>query len=336
MLVKIKLDGVASMDAEQIFQLIDDILPFEVCLHYQVLPIALNQTSVALGMVDPSDQLALDYIQKILDYRNCSITAQPLSAEQHHEILSTYLRFVQQNRSGKTQKSQSTASTVSPSTSETQKKSSPVRTTNSSRIPALKLRARHLTRPVEVLNTLSPEELIHELLARAVLGGIGRLYFERQEFSGRILWSQDGVLQAILEDLPADQFKWLLSELKRLLRIALAPVDKPKQIELERTHREEYLLLRLRLVPGEYGEEANLQFLRGAALKFYQQQQLSALSKDALKLAQQLQDKLTDINERVALAPMPSENLPLLNQLLASLTEQAELLTQKNSESEEE
>jgi hypothetical protein len=36
-------------------------------------------------------------------------------------------------------------------------------------------------------------------LGRVLIGGIGRLYFERQSEQGRILWSQDGVLQSVLE-----------------------------------------------------------------------------------------------------------------------------------------
>ena len=51
---------------------------------------------------------------------------------------------------------------------------------------------------------------------------------------------------------------------------------------MERLYENTHLLLRLRINPAPLGEEANLQVLRGAALKFYQKQQLSKLSLDAL------------------------------------------------------
>ncbi|MEO8892018.1 MAG: hypothetical protein ABI417_10880, partial [Coleofasciculaceae cyanobacterium] len=95
-----------------------------------------------------------------------------------------------------------------------------------------------------------------------------------------------------------------------------------------RRYQQEALLLRLRVMPGTYGEEATLQVLRGVALKFYQRQQLEKLSQDALKLAQQLQRKLNEIRDRSGRYPMPLEVLPALNQLLEGLDEQLESLAQ--------
>lgn len=193
-------------------------------------------------------------------------------------------------------------------------------------LPILDVEPRHLSSPIEVLAMLPPKNLLDELLGRVLVGGIGRLYLERQQHQGRILWSQNGVLQSVLENLPAAVFQGVINEFKRLTNLPMIPVQKPRQEEVERLYQGSRLLLRFRVMPGTYGEEATLQVLRGAALKFYQQQQLATLSRDALGIAQQLQRKLDEIRDRaetdLGLNGTPLEALPALNQLLQSVDQQ--------------
>lgn len=193
-------------------------------------------------------------------------------------------------------------------------------------LPILEVQARHLSSPIEVLAMLPPKNLLDELLGRVLVGGIGRLYLERQQHQGRILWSQNGVLQSVLENLPAAVFQGVINEFKRLTNLPMIPVQKPRQEEVERLYQGSRLLLRFRVMPGTYGEEATLQVLRGAALKFYQQQQLASLSRDALGIAQQLQRKLDEIRDRaetdLGLNGTSLDALPALNQLLQSVDQQ--------------
>ncbi|MEL6384559.1 MAG: hypothetical protein AAFQ89_19295, partial [Cyanobacteria bacterium J06626_18] len=122
------------------------------------------------------------------------------------------------------------------------------------------------------LSTLSPKALMQALLGQVLGEGIGRLYFERPGSTGRILWSKDGILQAVLESIDAQLFQGVINEFKLLTHLSLIAVKKPKQVEIERMYEGERILLRLRVMPNAYGEEATLQVLRGTALRFYQQQ----------------------------------------------------------------
>lgn len=192
--------------------------------------------------------------------------------------------------------------------------------------PELEVQAFHLSGPVEVLTTLDPKQLLHELLARILLKGIGRLYFERQESGGRILCSQDGVLQSVVESLESRKFESVINELKLLTKMPLTPLEKPRQVEIERIYQQNNLLLRLRVMPGNYGEEATMQVLRGEALRFYQQQQLSNWSREALSLAQQLQGKMARIRDRSRIVPMKLELLPAIDKLLKNVEQQIEAM----------
>lgn len=377
--------GMAQANSDVTYRLIDSILPFEACLYHQVLPLSLEGSRLNLGMVNPDDTAALDYVRRILAYMNCSLMPQPISAAKHKEVLSAYLNYTGQLKQAKAQQQNSipeekfneqakaTLIVDSPEVlnqGDVPKSSSPTTTwqaktyipselsqpqpsekknpqahaaskpkveeqkppipQSSLSLPSLEVTAKYISSPVEVLATLPPKELLNELLARVLAGGIGRLFFERHPNKGRILWSQNGVLQSVLDGLDTSVFQGVINELKRLTHLSLIPVEQPKQVEIERVYQENRLLLRLRVMPGKNGEEGTLQVLRGAALKFHQQQQLENLSRDALSMAQQLQTKINEIQKRTRIDPSLTtgqlDALPALDQLLKSLNEQLEAL----------
>jgi type II secretory ATPase GspE/PulE/Tfp pilus assembly ATPase PilB-like protein len=346
------------MNSDRIFPLIDTVVPFEACLYYQVLPLSLEGNILKLGVVDAQDDSALDYVQRILAYMNCSVTTEPLSSETQHSMLSAYLLHGSQPgepvptattaastqtnptlRNNTTATSQPKAETVQsgpepkPPTSFRLKPSpTAIKPTLADisqppiALQILEVKPLHLSSPVDVLANLPAPQLLQELLGRILLEGIGRLFFERQQLQGRILWSQDGVLKSMLEGIQPLLFQEVIDELKRLTDMPLSRVQHTQQVEVERIYQETHLLLRLRVMPANGGEEATLQVLRGAALRFYEQQQLSTLSRDALQLAQELQRKVNQIRDRTRLAPLPLEGLPALEQVIRNVDNQIEAL----------
>ncbi|MDZ8258131.1 pilus assembly protein PilB [Nostoc sp. ChiQUE01b] len=200
----------------------------------------------------------------------------------------------------------------------------------SNNLPILPTQSPDLLSSIELLTTLPPKKLLKELLGQILAGGIGRLYLERQAYDGRILWSDNGVLQSVLDKLPLSVFQGVLNELKRFASLPIITVAEPKQVEKEYVYQKNRLLLRLRVMPGIYGEEATLQVLRGAALKFYQQQQLTRLGRDALGISQQLSIKLHELQERLLLNPsldsQQLEAIVALNQLVKNLDQQIKIL----------
>ena len=187
-------------------------------------------------------------------------------------------------------------------------------------LPRLEIYPTHLSDPPEVLAALSPKALLQELLARILDWGIGRLYLERQSQQGRIVWSQNGAVQAVLNELEVSKFDGVIRELKALTESSTDFVKKTKQVEVERLYQNQRLLLRLRLTPGKYGEEATLQVLRGAALKFYKQQQLVSMGQEAMGFAHQLQSKINElyVHSHTQSLLLP-ENLNTLPELMRSL-----------------
>ncbi|ABA19769.1 conserved hypothetical protein [Trichormus variabilis ATCC 29413] len=366
-------------EREQIFQLIDSILPFEVCLYHQILPLRCQNDRLSLGMVNLGDSAAFDYVNRIVSYINSTIETQEIAAELHRAILSAYLSYKNTStpevkpaekpeadeilaESVNTMLNLPNATTPSPevqqlhkssessinvSVSYNSEKDSQTKNDSSqvivqqelpmprlSDVTVLQVQAPELFSPIESLLNLPSRKLLEELLGRVLGGGIGRLYLERQPYKGRIIWSDNGVLQSVLENLPLSVFQGVLNELKRFAGFPLSTLAEPQQIEKECQYQNNSLLLRIRVMPGINGEEATLQVLRGAALKFYQQQQLDRLSRDAIGISQQLTYKLHELHQRLLLNPHlkaeQSEALSTLTRIVENLGQKVTILTANN------
>ncbi|MDX2212669.1 MAG: hypothetical protein SFY66_05205 [Oculatellaceae cyanobacterium bins.114] len=408
-------DLVERLNVEQMFILIDGVLPFEACLYYQVLPLFIEGSRLNLGMVFPNDTSAADYVRRIVSYHNYSLVPRPISSEALQGALTAYLNYSGKKQADNQRKTASnnrpnrysarsrseqrvdpdmqktfvvdspedlddvipnplsnpaatpppqipfTPTAAQPSTTlqveEVEEENAPsfesllqpegLEPAESqdlrhwddlgadlppeppqllNPLPEIEIQTNYLTEPVEVLATLPPREMLQELLGRVLYAGIGRLYFERQMHYGRVLWSQNGVLQSVLDRLEPEIFQGVLNELKHMTHMPRGVVQKAKQVEIERLYQQTRLLLRFKLMLTENGEEATLQVLRGAALKFHQQQQLANLERDALTIAKQLQTKVSEIRDRARLEPglggAKLDALPALNQLLKHIEAQ--------------
>lgn len=393
-----------QLDVEQMFALINGMLPLEACLYYQVLPLFLDGNRLYLGMVTPNDTSALEYVRRIVSYINYSLVPRAITYEALQIALTTYLNFTGTAKQSDQVKphelfsyghhrhtAQERSERVDPTTRPTlildnleelkeleatidtkqphepapcvsspvsppppptgnfgssldtaadksralppEPPTVPIATHN---IPVLAVQGNHLSSAVEVLLALPAPIMLQELLARVLVGGIGRLYFECHSQYGRILWSQDGVLQSVFDRLPESTFNQLLDELKQFAELPPVPIAQLRQVDVERLYEGSRVLLRFRFMPGKHGEEATLQVLRGAALRFQQRQQLSKLKRDALGIARQLQIKLNEIRDRanadLELADTSDQSLPALNQLLQTIEQQLDTLGDERNE----
>ncbi len=462
----------SKANSDQMFQLIDTLLPFEACLYHQVLPLSIEKTNLHLGMVSPDDTIALDYVRRIVAYVNYSLVTHRLPNDVHQHMLSAYLNYAEQRgplkQPGKAKQHRPLRKVIEPETAEFRQELAPgavppaveqpsppptpqvdhdltidltpeetaqargtediapapcntVPSANTSATPTkaprrsfyqddqatlitdiqdellsldeqpsqalqssspnpsadpfqppsdasataaphsapnrsvpatlnelpsalssalsdvspgvlpqvvlpptleLDPHPQHLQRPIAELVTLSAPELVAQLLVRVLGGGIGRLFFEQQQTQGRILWSQNGVLQATLEGLPVEQMQAIVLELKHLGGLPADPISQAQQVEVERIYQNARLLLRFRFMPGIYGEEATLQVLRGAALKFHQQQQ-PVNDRELFSFANHLQSKVDELLEQAQMDPsvVTDDTLSSLRSVLMSLGE---------------
>jgi hypothetical protein len=92
-----------------------------------------------------------------------------------------------------------------------------------------------------------------------------------------------------LERVPLGIYQSIVDRVKALAKLPPVPLESRKKLALEKIHQQERLLLRLEMFPGQWGEEATIQVLRGKALNFYEQRQIKKMAEQAVSLALKLE-----------------------------------------------
>ena len=345
------------MDSDRILELIDSVLPFEVCLYYRVIPLKVTPDRVHLGMVEPDDVTALEYLNRLFNHVGRVVMAKTISVDAHQFVMSSYLNRAnqRQNKADYTPPSLNWLKSVRDETcdratetnrpepiasGDTQPASEaptvhPPNPDDDLKLFEIQPEPPHL--PVSMLVMLPPDRLLLALLAQVLSSGIGRLFFERREKQGSIVYSQDGIRQSVLDALPLDLFQETLVQLKQFMDLDAVPVTEgsaqikdQRESDSEFIYRDERVLLRLRVMPGNYGEEATLQVLRGKAMEFYQEKKLEEWSQAAMSSAKLLKFLVRKIRSAYLHRPHRSGHpltfLPQLEHLLDQLeTEMEEL-----------
>jgi Type II secretion system (T2SS), protein E, N-terminal domain len=154
--------------------------------------------------------------------------------------------------------------------------------------PVLAVSTQHLASSPATLAVLPPKSLLQELLGRALLAGITYLEFDNQGDRSRILWNQSGVLQPLLTELSSYQLNGVLDCLYQSLN---ANRSQPIAM-LEYQYQNQAVILDTRC----QGSTTALRLLKGAALRFYQQQQASQLKQESMLLIEQLRCRLEQLS----------------------------------------
>ncbi|MGV2831237.1 hypothetical protein [Myxosarcina sp. GI1(2024)] len=79
-------------NCKQIFRLIDGVLPLELCLHHEILPMELNSDRLTIGMVNLEDKDALNFIRPIINSFGYTLNPKLIDSQTHQQILVNYLK----------------------------------------------------------------------------------------------------------------------------------------------------------------------------------------------------------------------------------------------------
>ncbi|NJN73104.1 MAG: hypothetical protein HC799_10020 [Limnothrix sp. RL_2_0] len=329
------------MNVEQTFQLIDSLLPYEICSYHQILPLAVQGESLILGMVDPKNVSVLDYVRPILKPKNYFIKRRTLEGKVYQEVLAKYKEYQKLQRVEENEEDDSVPtvifgneslkgkeSVLKDSAANVAVKADPVRA--SLDIQLLEVKSRYASSPATMLAQLPPHEMVLELFGRSLSQNITQLLLERQQTNGRIIWSRNGRSQLLLDRLPLPLFQGLIHELKRLTDFPVRPVDKPRKVEMLRLYENKPLLLRLRFVPGQFGEQAAVQLFRGQLLQKYQKSQMAKLSQEIMQITGLLEQKLRQASARSQINPEKIAALGDLQKSFAQMNRSVEMI--KNSQ----
>lgn len=77
-------------NSKEIFQLIDQVFPIDSCRHYEVLPLKLDGSNLVLGMLNPTKEESLRFVNSVVKVFKYNLEVQLIDVQTHQIILANY------------------------------------------------------------------------------------------------------------------------------------------------------------------------------------------------------------------------------------------------------
>ncbi len=254
------LYGVESLDPEiseisnhQVGQLIDTLLPIDICRRYRLVPLSKTETqppSVLVAMVDPDNLDAQDDLTRILRPQGIALQRMVITLEDYQQLISRYLddQLARQKQM------------------EVDK-------------------AVDIKQDLENLDSLdslgdAPDEgeadlgealkgaedapvinLVNRILAKALQEGVSDIHVEPQEEYLRIRFRKDGVLRQAFDPLPKKITPAVSARFKIMAELDIAERRLPQDGKIRRMFQGRKVDFRVSSLPSRYGEKIVLRIL---------------------------------------------------------------------------
>ncbi|MEW6494364.1 MAG: GspE/PulE family protein [Cyanobacteriota bacterium] len=251
------LYGVESLDPElneisshQVGQLIDSLLPIDICRRYRLVPISKTETqppSVLVAMVDPDNLDAQDDLNRILRPQGITLQRMVITQEDYQQLISKYLdeklahqKLLEQEKA---------------------------------------VDIKQDLQNIDNLDTLSdaPDEveevdlkgeidapvinLVNRILAKGLQEGVSDIHVEPQENDLRIRFRKDGVLRQAFDSVPKKVSPAVAARFKIMAELDIAERRLPQDGKIRRMYQGRKVDFRVSTLPSRYGEKIVLRIL---------------------------------------------------------------------------
>jgi type IV pilus assembly protein PilB len=249
------LYGVESLDPEinqiansQIGQLIDTLIPIDICRRYQFVPLSQTENSLLVAMVYPDNLDAQDDLNRILRAKNLTLQRLVITSEDYNRIISQYLdERVQKDQHAEQQ----------------------ARVDVKAELEGLEDYAELSEEGADEvdLDTAADADaapivaLVNKILIKALQLGVSDIHVEPQEEQLRIRFRKDGVLQQAFDSLPKKIIPAVTARFKIISQLDIAERRAPQDGRIRRVFDGRKIDFRVNTLPSKHGEKVVLRIL---------------------------------------------------------------------------
>jgi type IV pilus assembly protein PilB len=254
------LYGVDSLDPEinevessQVGQLIDTLIPIDVCRRYRLLPLSKSDNEppfILVAMVDPDNLAAQDDLNRVLRGKGYNLQRVVITEEDYQRLISRYLD--QQVERQKQIDQQSKVDVKSD-------------------LEGLESLAEAGADDADVdLDTAEADAapiiaLVNKVLIKALQMGVSDIHVEPQEEFLRIRFRKDGVLREAFEPFPKKIIPSVIARFKIIAQLDIAERRAPQDGRIRRIYDGRKVDFRVNTLPSRYGEKVVLRILDNSA-----------------------------------------------------------------------
>ena len=252
---------VQEIDSSQMGELINTLVPIELCRRHKVLPLRRiddnpEEPAVVVAMVDPDNLAAQDDINRLFRLQNIKMQRIVITDEDYRRILDEYLEVqVQQQAAQKEQ---------------AEKEEEAAQLKKAVEIDDIDLGGDDLDEAEDDGADLMSEnqassapviKLVNKILLKALQEGVSDIHVEPQENDLRIRFRKDGILQYAFEPLPKKIIPAVSARFKIMADLDIAERRMPQDGRIRRVFKERKVDFRVNSLPSRFGEKICLRIL---------------------------------------------------------------------------
>ncbi len=251
------LYGVESLDPEinqvattQVNQLIETLIPIDLCRRYRLIPLAKSDAEPAfilVAMVDPDNLDAQDDLNRIVRAKGYSLQRLVITLEDYNRLMSGYL----DEQVNKQQQMDQQAKVDVRSDLEGLESFEEVN----------ELDAADMDLDSADAEAAPIITLVNKILIKALQMGVSDIHIEPQEEYLRVRFRKDGVLQEAFEPLPKKIIPALTARFKIISQLDIAERRAPQDGRIRRIYEGRKIDFRVNTLPSKHGEKVVLRIL---------------------------------------------------------------------------
>ncbi|MDJ1180668.1 GspE/PulE family protein [Roseofilum sp. BLCC_M91] len=259
------LYGVDSLDPEineidtnQVSELIDTLIPLDLCRRYQLVPLSKNNANppaVLVALVDPDNLAAQDDLNRVLRPQGLTMNRMVITTEDFQAIISKYLdEQVKKSPDPKKVDSKQLEIDISQFGEVDLEEGEDDEVSDAD-----------LNKALGDAESAPVIKAVNQILAKALSEGVSDIHVEPQEENLRVRFRKDGVLQQPFPPFPKKIIPAITSRFKIIADLDIAERRKPQDGRIRRVFQGRKVDFRVNTLPARYGEKIVLRILDNAS-----------------------------------------------------------------------
>ncbi|HEY9763716.1 MAG TPA: GspE/PulE family protein [Trichocoleus sp.] len=253
------LYGVESLDPEidnistnQISQLIDTLIPVDVCRRHQLVPLSRDEgemPSLLVAMVDPENLEAQDDLNRLLRANSLKLRRMVVTVEDYQRLISTYLdEAVARQKREELEQSVDVRSDLD-------------ELDVGGNMEEITDEESDLGESLKDAGTAPVIALVNKILVKALQEGVSDIHIEPQEEYLRVRFRKDGVLREAMPNMPKKVIQAVTARFKIIANLDISERRAPQDGRIRRVFQGRKVDFRVNTLPSRCGEKVVLRIL---------------------------------------------------------------------------
>ncbi|AFZ49885.1 GspE/PulE family protein [Dactylococcopsis salina] len=247
---------VTNLDQYPIKELIDDVIPVDMCRRYKLLPLDKKDTrppSLLVGMVNPDQLDAQDNLMRILRPKQLKLQRIVMTLEDYQRIIGEYLdeQSAQEEEQAADEQLDVTKDLANLDVDGLEEVNDEAEA--------------DLEKSLGDAQAAPIINVVNRILIKALRDGASDIHIEPQEEYIRVRMRRDGVLQKAFDNLPIKIAPAIAARFKIIADLDIAERRMPQDGKIRRRYQGRNVDFRMSTLPSRYGEKVVLRILDNSA-----------------------------------------------------------------------